>query len=107
MRLDTQAYLAAGPQQQHLRIAVLGIEQDVGAAPYTLGGGAAAAIQRRHCLTRQNQRHRFVPPLHDHAPCFDDFVGVRRPQRDQPRNRAQRHHLLDRLMRRTIFADAN
>jgi hypothetical protein len=37
----------------------------------------------------------------------DDLVGVGRPQRDEAGDGAQRDELLDRLVRRTVFADAD
>ena len=48
-----------------------------------------------------------MPELHDHAPGFGHFVGVARPQHDQPRNGAQRNQLLHRLMRGAVFAHAD
>ncbi len=38
-------------------------------------------------------------------PSFGDLVGVGRTQYDEPGNAAQPDHLLDRLMRRAVFAD--
>ena len=58
-------------------------------------------------LPCQHQSDRLVPQPHDHAPRFDDLVGIGRPKRDEPGNRAQRRELLDRLMRRAVLADAN
>ena len=50
---------------------------------------------------------RLVAQLHDHAPGFDHLVGVGRAQRDQAGDGAQRGEMLDRLVRRPVFADAD
>ncbi len=45
--------------------------------------------------------------LHDDLPCFGHFVGVGRAAHDEAGDRPQGCQLLDRLMRRTVFADAD
>jgi hypothetical protein len=44
---------------------------------------------------RQDERNQLMPDLHDHVPCFDDFVGVGGPQRNGPRMARNDAHLLD------------
>ena len=56
---------------------------------------------------RQDQRDWLVVQLHDDLPGLRHFVGVGRAQHDQPGNRPQRGKLLDRLVRRPVFADAD
>ena len=45
--------------------------------------------------------------LHDDLPGFGDFVGIAGTQHEHVRHGAQRRQLLDRLMRRAVFADAD
>ena len=45
--------------------------------------------------------------MHDYFPRLDDLVGIGGAQRHQPGNRAQRYQLLDRLVGRSVFADAD
>ena len=105
--LHAERDFAARGEQQHVGLAVAGIREHVRATLHALGGGVLRAVERRHRLPRQDQRHRLVAELHDHAPGFDHFVGIGRPQRDQAGNGAQGHQLLDRLMGRPILADAD
>ena len=65
------------------------------------------AIKGRQRLAAEDERHRMILHLHDDAPGFADFVGVSRTDDVQMRNGAQRHQLLDGLMRRAVFADAD
>ncbi len=45
--------------------------------------------------------------LCDDAPRFDGLIGIGGTEGDETGDRAQRCKLLDRLMRRAIFADAD
>ena len=65
------------------------------------------ARQFWHCLAGENQRDRLMAQRRDHAPDFDGLVGVGGPERDESGDRAQRRQLLDRLVRRAVFADAD
>ena len=66
-----------------------------------------SAIESRHRLTRQNQRCRTMLLLHHDLPGFDDFIGIAGTQHQHVRHGAQRGQLLDRFMRRAVFADAD
>ena len=50
---------------------------------------------------------RALQVLDDHAPRLGRLVGVGRAQHRQTRDRAQRGEVLDRLMRGTVFAQAD
>ena len=107
MRLHGQRDLAAGGDQNHIRLTVRRVCQDVGAAGDTCGRGVFAAIERRQRLPRQDQHRGLMAQRHDVAVGFDDLVGVAGPQRDETRNRAERCQVLDGLMGRAVLAVAH
>ena len=107
IRLEAQRDLAAGRQQQHLGGAVLRLGQDIRATLDALRRGIGGAIQGRQRLAGQDQGHGLVAELHDHPPGFDDLVGIRRAQGDQPRDGAQGEQLFHRLVRWPIFPHAD
>ena len=102
--LDAESDLAAGADQDHLRLAVLGIGQNIGAARHAGGRRVARAVEGRQRLAAQHQAGRLVLEPDDDAPGFDDLVGVGGPERDEAGNAAQRDELLDRLVRRSVLA---
>ena len=55
-------------------------------------------------MPRQDQAGGLILEPDDHAPRFDDLVGVGRAERDETRNAAQRDELLDRLVRWAVLA---
>ena len=105
--LDAEVHLAAGGHQDDLRLSTFRVGHNVGAASEARRRCVFRAIEGRHGLPRQDERRWFLPQAHDDFPGLDDFVSVCRTQRDQAGNRAQRYQLLDRLMGRSVFADAD
>ena len=81
--------------------------ENVGAASHAGGGRIFCAIEGWQRLPGEDQRHRMLRLLHDHFPRFDDFIGIGGTQGDEPGNGAQRDQLLDGLVGRSIFADAD
>jgi hypothetical protein len=104
---DTERDLAAGGEQQHLRLAVRRIGQHIRALREARGRRVPGAIDGRQRLPGQDEGDRLMTKRHDEPPRLDHFVGVRRPQHDESRNRAERRQLLHRLMGRAVFTDAN
>ena len=102
-RHDQRDFRAGGDQDQ-IGLAARRIGQDVGAAPQAVGRGELRAVERRHVLPRQHQRHRPVARLQRDAPGDGGLVGVARRMTMRLRNRAQAGELLDRLMRGAVLA---
>src|SRR5262249_39882967 len=102
--VDAQAQLAAGREQQHLGLAARRVREHVRTARDARCGRVAGAIERGQRLAAEDHHHRLVPQLHDRAPGLDDLVGVPRPDREQPRDGAERRQVLDGLMRRSVLA---
>ena len=75
-------YLAAGCQQQDIRLPSVCIRQDIGSPGKTRRRGELRAVEGRERLPSEDQRHGFVAKLHDHPPSLDHLVCVSRPQRD-------------------------
>src|SRR5580698_1487634 len=96
--------LAAGADQNHVGFSFRRVGQHISTVGDARCLPVLRAIERRHVLTRQDQAGRFMTQLHDHAPCFGHFVGIARPQHDQPGYGPQRNQLFHRLMRGTILA---
>ena len=88
-RRDDQADFRAGRDQDQVGLAVRRIGQNVGAAPQAIGGGKLRAVERRHILPRQYQRHRPIARFQRDAPGDGGFVGVAGADDDEARNRAQ------------------
>jgi len=104
--LDAEVHLAAGGHQDDLRLstfasAICRRASEAAADAYFVRSKVGTA-----CRVRMKRRW-FLPQAHDDFPGLDDFVSVCRTQRDQAGNRAQRYQLLDRLMGRSVFADAD
>ena len=61
----------------------------------------------RQCLARQRERRRTGARLQRRLPAFGGLDSVSRPEHQQIRRRAQHGEMLDRLMRRPVFAETN
>src|SRR5579884_2653396 len=81
--------------------------EHVGAALEAVGGGEAAAVERRDVLAAQRNRRRAVAIGDRDAPGPDRLVGVARTDEEEVRDRAQRRVVLDRLVRRPVLAEAH
>ena len=106
-RREAQRDLAAAGDQDHVRLAVRRIGQHIGAFRQARGRSEFGAIDDRQRLPRTDQRGRPVLQLQDAAIGFGHLVGVGRPDHDHAGDRPQRHQLLDRLVRRSVLADAD
>ena len=74
--LHAQRHLAAGADQDHVRLAVGGVGQDVGAAG-TPGRGVLRAVERRQApAASAPDTPARCCSWHDHLPRLDHFVGV-------------------------------
>ena len=105
--VDAESDLAAGADQDHRRLAVRGVGENIGATGQTCGRRVARAVEGRQRLAAQHQTGRLMLEPDDDAPRFDDFVGVGRAERDESGDAAQREELLDRLVRRSVLAHAD
>jgi len=99
--------LAARGDEQDFRTAARRVCQHVGTPRQSRRGREPRTVQRRQRLAREHERYRLVAKSKRDPPGLGDFVRVARPDRDQPRNGAQREDLFDRLMCRTVFANAD
>src|SRR6266545_3156179 len=72
-----------------------------------LGRRALGAIYDRDLLTRQHERHWSVAMRNRRAPRLHDFRRIGGADDSHVGDRAQRGELLDRLMRRSVFAQAD
>src|SRR5205085_6371956 len=86
-------------------VAVVG--EDVSAALYPFDLRVLLTVERRHRRPAEHKYGRFVLEFHDQAPSFGDFVGVAGAQDDETGNGAHRGQLLDGLVRRPVFTDAD
>ena len=104
---DDECELGAGGDQEDVGTVDVGVE-DVGAAPQALGGGEAAAVERRHVLARERERRRAGGGC-SIATRHAQTVSLASPGRmkSRSRDRAQRGVVLDRLVRRAVLADAD
>ncbi len=100
-----QVHLAAGTDQDHLGIAVGGVDQHVAAAGEPGGVGVAGPVQRRQRLPAQDERGRLLPQAHDHPPRLHDLARVTGTDHQQAGDGPQRGELLDRLVRRPVLPD--
>ena len=107
MGLDDQSNLAPRSNEDELGRASRSVRHDISTARDTRGRCIFAAIECRQRLERKRNHRRLVAQLSDVAIRFDDLIGIRRPKHDEAGNGAQRDQLLDRLMRRPIFAIAH
>ena len=58
-------------------------------------------------MPRQRQRHRTVARLDGNPPGHGRLIGVTRTNDDQPRDRAKRGQLFDRLVGRAVFTETD
>ena len=105
--INAERDFATGADQDHRRLAVQGLGENIGAAGQTCGRRVARAVQGRQRLTAQRQTGRLMLEADDDAPRLDDLVGVGRAERDESGDAAQRKELLDRLVGRSILAHAD
>ncbi len=107
VRLHRQRNLAAGRDQDQLRVAAVGVGEHVAAAAQALGGGVLRAVEHRHVLAREHQRARLVLLAERHPPGLGDLVRVAGADHVEAGHRAQRGELLDRLVGRSVLAEAD
>src|SRR5262249_18835133 len=105
--VNAESDLAASSDQDHLRLPIGSVGQYIGTPPQTGRRRIATAIQRGEWLASQHQAGRLMLEWNNDAPSLDDLVGIGWPQCDETRDAAQGDELLDRLVRRPIFADAD
>ena len=102
-----QGHFRTGGHQDNVRLEDRRLPQDI-AAPARAGGGRTdGAIQKRQVLSAEDQRRRPGGVGQRQTPGLQRFVGVRRPDNRHVGNLTKIHDLLDRLMRRTVFAHAD
>src|SRR5258708_661130 len=99
--------LASGADENHISSTTRSIGQNVGSFRHSRSGSILRAVQRRYSLPRNYNGYGLMPQPHDDLPSFRDFVGIAGPQYDQIRHGTQRRQLFDRLMSRTVFAQAD
>ena len=103
-RLHGEAHFRAGGDQRDVARKALG--QNVGA----LGGMVAevgAGAQRRQRLTRERQHRRRIRVGERELPALGDFDGIGRAEDVEVGDGTQRGQMLDGLMRRSVFAQAD
>jgi len=98
VRPDREEELGAGGDQDQLRLPVLGVGDDVAAAPHALGGGVAGAVEDRHVLAGKDQGDGIVRAADGQPPGLGHLVGVAGPDHVEVGDRAQPGQLLDRLV---------
>src|SRR4030095_1651747 len=107
LRRDAETDLAAGANQNDLWFAARRVAQYVCALRDTRCGRKFRAVECRHGLARKNERTRTVALLQSELPGFDNFVGIAGAKHQNVRHRTKRRKLLDRLVRRAVFTEAD
>jgi hypothetical protein len=90
-----------------VRPAVVGIGENIGAALHTFRRRVFRSVQRRHCLSRQDQRDWFVAEARNDTPSLNRFIGIGRSQGNESGNGAQGRQMLHRLVCWPIFPDSD
>jgi hypothetical protein len=98
--------LAAGGDQDQLRL-LLAVGEHVAAAAQPLRGGVARAVEDRHGLAGEDQRHRVVGAVDREPPGLGGLVRVGGTDHVEMGDRPQRGQLLDRLVGRPVLAEAD
>ncbi len=109
-RADRQLQLGPGPDHDQIRPSRVSgcVAQDVTAASHAVAGLLGRARQDRRVFWRDRIRAvGTVDALHGAAPGRGGLVGVAGPDHVQVRDGPQRRHLLDRLVRGSVLADAD
>ncbi len=96
-----------GGDEDNLRLVVRCIGEDVGTLLHAARRGKDGAVEDRQILPAHQQDDRSVVAGHGDLPGFDCFAGIGRAEDDKIRHGAQAGELLNRLMRRTVFADCD
>ena len=104
---DAERDLAARADQDHLRWRTAEVRQHIGAARNARGRSEAAAIQRRQRLPAQDQAGGLMLQLAARYASLRHLIGIAGPQRDQPRHGAKPGQLFNRLVGRSVLADAD
>src|SRR5581483_11430045 len=84
------------------------LPERVGAARDVRGPGdriGAAAVEDRELLPREDERRRAVAALDGDLPRPRGLLRIAGAEDDEVRDRAQRGHVLDRLVRRAVLAE--
>ena len=102
-----QLQLGAGADDDELRGAAGRLAQDIAAARDAGACRGRRLGQGRQLLPGEGQGDRAVPSLERERPRSDRLVGVARPDEPQVRDRPQGRVVLDRLVGRTVLAQAD
>src|SRR5271168_2072121 len=106
-RLDYQLQLRARAEQNNVRRLARSLGNHVAAATGAGGGRELGAIESRHFLAREREQNRALRMRHRDAPGLDRLVGVAGANHREMGNRAQGSDMLDWLVGRAVFADAD
>ncbi len=100
-------HLAAGGDHDRVGLPLTSLPEDVRTAEGTVRRGDLRAIERRQLLPGECQRNRPPVPLERDPPGHRGLVRIGRPHVPEVRDRAQRHVVLDRLVRGAILTDGH
>ena len=107
-RLEAHRHLAPGADQDAVGLPAGGLLEHVGAAGRARGRSEARrAVESREILPGEHDHRGTVGPLHHHAVGFGHLVGVGRTKHRQAGHRAGGGELLDRLVGRAVFTEAD
>ena len=107
VRFDAQRHFAAGRQQEHVRLAVRRVGQDIGAlATPAAGAYLVRSSVGSACRVRMSAAGSWCSFMMTFQASATSLAS-RGPQHDQARDGPQRRQLLDRLVRRPVLADAD
>src|SRR5690554_1063215 len=103
---DNERELAPRGDEDELGLAALSVLQNITAALHARSIGVDAAIERRDVLPRKHE-HGGAVIFKGRLPSLTRLIRIAGAKRDEVRDGAQRSKMLDRLMRRAVFAKAN
>ena len=107
-RFEADRHLAPGADQDAGGLPAGGLLEHVGAAGRARRRSQAGrTVEGRQILPGEHDHRGTVGPLHDHAVGFGHLVGVGRAKHRQAGHRAGGGELLDRLVGRAVFAEAD
>src|SRR6266850_4625046 len=104
---DTVLEFGAGAQEDDFGLAAIGVGENVTAFGYAGSRSVFSAVERGYGLAAEDERGRPMRVLHGDLVGFGDFVGVTGTKDEHIGHRAESSELLDWLVGRAVFADAD